>query len=723
MNLLKLIPLTAAITNIALTLFVLSREMRAQFQRVFLLWGVSIATWCLGTFFMFHVHTPEEAMFWSKVQNLGLIFLPLSLFHISLLVSQIQLPRFLNWLYVWFGGLVILNYTDYFTAGVRESGWAFYAIAGPGYWSFTLSYVLLTSLTIFVLFKRQQYLMHSHKARVKSLLWANAVLVVFSGNDMLPILGVDVYPFSDTPILPLGSAAAIFYGILVGFSALQHRLLDMHATLGKAAAQAVRFGFLFLISYSLLLLLNVIIGDPFTNATFFGALGVFGVSAVLTSILFPRLFGAGNDFFEQHILSERLGDRFEYHGKIREFINEMPFFKDTSALLDGLERLMVQAVQVETFQIILHDETTHRFGLQRAHPDEGTSFMPNLQAESPIFTWFRESKARHLGFNLAYSEPGETNLEHEAREDVALYDPEFCFPLIVDGQAAGLLLIGAKNNGEPYTPNDLTLLHSMMNNLSLIINQMRLKQRLLLAEELELLGRMSRGMAHDLNNLLTPVSTFLQIYQEEADGEKTRELLPVSLRNVGTIQSYVREALFFSENRSLQLLDVDFKTLMEHVVEMSDPKLKLRQVRIEVKRNPPMTVELDHVLVQRMLANLLSNAIDASAPGSRIALDVQSIEAGGSQGEWARIRITDEGTGIARENLEQIATGYFTTKKTGDENRGFGLGLAICRKIVHLHGGTLDIASRENRGTIVRIDLPLRQPQSSGSEAAPLAQS
>jgi signal transduction histidine kinase len=723
MNLLKLIPLTAAITNIALTLFVLSRAMRAQFQRVFLLWGMSIATWSLGTFFMFHVHTPEEAMFWSKVQNLGLIFLPVSLFHISLLVCQIQLPKFLNWLYLWFGSLAVLNYTEYFTVGVRESGWAYYAIAGPGYWGFTLSYVLLTCLTIFVLFKRQQYLMHSHKARVRSLLWANAVLVIFSGNDMLPILGVDVYPFSDTPILPLGSAAAIFYGILVGYSALQHRLLDMHATLGKAAAQGVRFGFLFLITYSLLLMLNVIIGDQFTNATFFGALGVFGVSAVLTAILFPRLFGAGHDFFEQHILSERFGDRFEYHEKIREFINGMPFFKDTAALLDALERLIVQTVQVETFQLMLHDETTREFSLQRSHPEKVTSFMPNLRAESPIFTWFRESKAPHLGFNLAYSEPGETSLEHEARENVALFDPEFCFPLIVDGQAVGLLLIGGKSNGEPFTPNDLTLLHTMMNNLSLIINQMRLKQRLLLAEELELLGRMSRGMAHDLNNLLTPVSTFLQIYQEEADGEKTRELLPISLRNVGTIQSYVREALFFSENRSLQLMDVDLKTLIERVIELSDPKLKHRQVRIEIKRNPAMTVELDHVLVQRLLTNLISNAIDASVSGSRIALDVQCIEASGNQGEWARIRITDEGTGIPRENLEQIATGYFTTKKTGDENRGFGLGLAICRKIVHLHGGTLDIASREKHGTIVRIDLPLRQPKSSGDEATPPAQS
>lgn len=77
----------------------------------------------------------------------------------------------------------------------------------------------------------------------------------------------------------------------------------------------------------------------------------------------------------------------------------------------------------------------------------------------------------------------------------------------------------------------------------------------------------------------------------------------------------------------------------------------------------------------------------------------------------------DAGEGISRKNLQMITSGYFTTKATGDEKRGFGLGLAICRKIVHLHGGNLDIASREGKGTTVRIDLPLRQkPQAAEPE-------
>ena len=75
------------------------------------------------------------------------------------------------------------------------------------------------------------------------MLLANGILVLFGFNDILPILGYTNYPIINQPIFPFGSAAAIFYGIIVGYSVLQHHLLDIHVTLGKAAAHAVRLLF------------------------------------------------------------------------------------------------------------------------------------------------------------------------------------------------------------------------------------------------------------------------------------------------------------------------------------------------------------------------------------------------------------------------------------------------------------------------------------------------
>ena len=89
----ELIPLTAAVTNLALTLFVLTRDLRSTLNRVYLLWGLSITVWNLGTFFLFSVQDEDAARFWSAFLHYGVIFLPVSLFHLSCLIAQVKLPR------------------------------------------------------------------------------------------------------------------------------------------------------------------------------------------------------------------------------------------------------------------------------------------------------------------------------------------------------------------------------------------------------------------------------------------------------------------------------------------------------------------------------------------------------------------------------------------------------------------------------------------------------
>ena len=87
--------------------------------------------------------------------------------------------------------------------------------------------------------------------------------------------------------------------------------------------------------------------------------------------------------------------------------------------------------------------------------------------------------------------------------------------------------------------------------------------------------------------------------------------------------------------------------------------------------------------------------------------------------DWHRLQIIDHGEGISAENLQRVFTPYFTTKNTGDGKRGFGLGLAIARKIVHLHGGNLSISSKEKKGTTVQVDLPSKLNQGQGVSPPP----
>jgi len=122
-----------------------------------------------------------------------------------------------------------------------------------------------------------------------------------------------------------------------------------------------------------------------------------------------------------------------------------------------------------------------------------------------------------------------------------------------------------------------------------------------------------------------------------------------------------------------------------------------------------VAIEMDLVLLQRLVVNLVSNAIDASAPAGNVVVRLEQLPKSEVARDWVRLRVIDQGEGISKENLNRIQTPYFTTKNRGDSNRGFGLGLAICRKIVNLHGGNLSIASQLKKGTTVQVDLPTKQ--------------
>jgi signal transduction histidine kinase len=120
--------------------------------------------------------------------------------------------------------------------------------------------------------------------------------------------------------------------------------------------------------------------------------------------------------------------------------------------------------------------------------------------------------------------------------------------------------------------------------------------------------------------------------------------------------------------------------------------------------------------------NVLANAIDASPNDGEIRVELFRLAKTEANRDWLRVRVIDHGTGIAPEDLKRIFQPYFTTKKTGDEERGFGLGLAISRKIATLHGGNLVVQSEFGRGTMVDLDLPNRHKSDiSPAIALPLA--
>ena len=244
-----------------------------------------------------------------------------------------------------------------------------------------------------------------------------------------------------------------------------------------------------------------------------------------------------------------------------------------------------------------------------------------------------------------------------------------------------------------------------------------------LKTRLENLAVMSRGLAHDLKNLITPVSTFLSACETEMRLQaKSDPVYVAAHRAMRMITDYVEEAHFFSKQLHPKLEMVNPSELINDVVLTLRDKADRAGIAIEIGPCPGEPLQADRVLLQRLIANLVDNAIDASNSGG-----VVSLQARWTHDQNVIFSIVDSGAGIPAEILPRIFEPYFTTKDRGPGVRGFGLGLAICRRIVDIHQGKISVRSTPGCGTTFEVSLPtsaerLLALQRSGSDDALLNQ-
>ena len=248
----------------------------------------------------------------------------------------------------------------------------------------------------------------------------------------------------------------------------------------------------------------------------------------------------------------------------------------------------------------------------------------------------------------------------------------------------------------------------------------QLEEQLRQSQKMEAIGRLSGGVAHDFNNMLTVILGNVML-MEMADkvppefAESIRAIKDAAKRAA----NFTRQLLAFSRKQPMQPAALD---LNQVVREMTDVLQRLvgEQVRIAIELAPaPVPIRADATMIEQVLLNLVVNARDAMPNGGRldlatgvvdIAPDAVPKTLNARAGRFARLTVGDTGMGIPPEVLPRIFEPFFTTKAIG---KGTGLGLATVFGIVDQHRGWIEVTSKVLRGTVVHIHLPV------DTEAAP----
>ena len=227
-------------------------------------------------------------------------------------------------------------------------------------------------------------------------------------------------------------------------------------------------------------------------------------------------------------------------------------------------------------------------------------------------------------------------------------------------------------------------------------------------EEREYFELVSAGIRRPLQDLEVEFNKFASALANEDTvimGKKI-ETMRSSIRQLTELQTYLEDSKALqSEELVLQLESISLSDLAGEVTSVMQPFASKYSVKLRLEQAPEdRVIQIDRLKFVRVLVNLISNAIKFSPAGSEVVLKILNTQ------EGVVFEVVDSGQGIPKENLESIF-GAFKQVSNDDSvnNKGFGLGLAICKRIVDAHKGEIEVISEMGKGSLFRIILKVAQ--------------
>ncbi|HEU5098954.1 MAG TPA: response regulator [Roseiflexaceae bacterium] len=292
-------------------------------------------------------------------------------------------------------------------------------------------------------------------------------------------------------------------------------------------------------------------------------------------------------------------------------------------------------------------------------------------------------------------------------------------PLLIDGAMIGGLTLSAIEL-RPFTSDEVSLAWSVANQVAGVLARLRLKQarqrleaQYHQAQKMEAIGRLTGGVAHDFNNILTVILGNCSLVLDELEpGHPLRPDVEQIHSAAQRAAGLTHQLLAFSRQQLLQPRIINLNEVVSNLEKMLR-RLIGEHIRLQINLEEPLApVKADLGQLEQILLNLAVNAHDAMPQGGQLTIETANVELDKCydeqhmnipSGQYVMLAVSDSGVGMSPEVQARLFEPFFTTKGPG---RGTGLGLATCYGIVKQHGGSISVESAVGQGTTIRIELP-----------------
>lgn len=708
--------LLIAITSTAISIFVFVKGPKTKTNKIWIVLTLTIAIYGFGAYMVSLSEDAKSAFSWWQFAYIGIIMIPVLFMHFVYSFLDIKRPVFLRTIYVFSLAMLLLNIfrKDIFLGKVS----LFFAdskIFQPGYWIYPPSPFLLFYILVFFvgiaglthidmirgykkagLFKRNQ---------IKYFFIGTASGFIGGGFSFLPCFNISLYPVSNI--------AVVLYPIITSYAIVKYRLMDIKVAVTRTGIFVVVYTLVLGIPIALSAIakdwLMIILGQNWW-------LGPF-VLLIILAATGPYMY----IYLQRKAETILLRKQYTYQNTLKQAARELARIHKLKRLLNLITHIVTKTASISHSAIYLLDDKSQRFLLSATRNFK--KILPSsTNKEDPLISWLENQKESLVYEEIYRKTQEETNpIFKELERSMRLLQAIVIVPGFLKDKLIGFLVLGEKRAGGFYTTQDLDTFAVLANQAALAVENamlyenmeeqvrertkelVEMQKQLIQAEKLASVGTLAGGVAHEINNPLTAILTNVQMLLAESNGKFDRESLELIEEATKRCRTIVQKLMAYAKRplENAEVTKVDLTNVVKNVVTFIGYQLEQENIKIifEAKEDAYLVMGNQNELEQ-VVTNIVLNARDAIKQLKKAGeIHISLVKSG----DWAKIIIKDEGSGIPKEMLSKIFDPFFTTKEVG---KGTGLGLSICQAIVEKHNGIITVQSEPNKGSTFTVQLP-----------------
>jgi len=739
MKIYALIAIINAIFASILGLYVYFKNRKRLVNKIFGFFCLSISIWSYGYFFWQLSLEKSLALFWCRVLMGGAIFIPITYLHfiVTLVDKNKEKRKEIILGYLIFIFFFFFNFTSFFVKNVSPKlNFPFWPNPGVVFHPFLLLWIAYAFYTVYFL---------ARQLSISSGILQMQLKYILLGTTVGIIGGITNYfLWYDIPIPPVGNWTASFYVIMVAYSILRYRFMDIRFVIGRTAVYILSFVTVIAIAFGLIIL-NQYLGEPLP----FVVLGPLII--ILTILLFQLFFRLYETIASKYFYYTF----YSYQQVLSDLGRRLTEILDLQSLNSLIVNTLINTMKLDKTGILLRDPETGVYRIQKIigfKEENGISLV-----KDNFLTQYLERTRKPLVYEelalIIKDTKGPTEKEKlkTLQANMKKIEASVCLPLLRKNKITGLIVLGKKISGEPYTQQDLDLLATLSSQASVALENAKLyaeirdlsqhlqekvdeqTKELRKAYEVEKKARKElqrlneaknqflMATQHHLRTPLTAMKGYIDLILGGSYG-KTSNKLKQAMKKLQASTSrelkIVNELLDISQFQlGKQILSLEsgvkIETILKEIIEeiRFDADTKGIYLKLEKPKRSLPPLKADPEKLKVALSNIIDNAIKYTNKGG-VTIKIKEQKSNIKNKSKLQIIIKDTGMGIPKEDLPRLFARTFERGKEAKRayTTGRGIGLFITGHIIRAHGGKVWAESKgKNKGSTFYVELPVER--------------